>query len=639
MGRINGSCTGGSSTKYSVWIDWSENYTTVASNISNVTATLKVQRNDGYASSAYNNNAVNNVKLYVDGNCKVDNNIAIDTRNSAVVTLATWTGNITHNSDGTKQLPLSGSFTMKGASSLTGGSVSGKVTLTTIPRASTVSANNTNIGSVCKISIARASSSFTHKLYYQCSGVSKTLIAQNVGSSYDSWAVPTSLFDLIPNDISIPVTIICETYNGSTMIGSATSDTISAFVPFDYPTISSFNVYDSNSVTYALTGSSSGILVKGESTATYSISASAKNKAYIASYKVTNGNTSKTTLSGSFANVTSGDFSAVVYDSRGLPSDPVTVNKTLINYLTPLFLNLDITRPNTTSNTANLTCNGSWFNGSFGAQSNTLELKYRWRVKNGTYSSYITLSPTLGTNSFTCNVTLGTSFSFTSSYEFEFVLTDKLHTVTKTVSLLYGKPIMDIGEDDVLINGDLAVDGLSGMVKAVSGTLSTAVAGTDYATPAQVATKQNKITASGILKGNGSGTVSTAVAGTDYATPTVNLLWSGAWFMNENQTLTLSQSISSQNKGVVLVFSEFSNNTAQNACFSSHFVPKTQILYNGYGQMFVSFNTWGKAMAKYLYISDTTIKGHATNDDTGTNSAMNINYQNSLYVLRYVLGV
>ena len=120
---------------------------------------------------------------------------------------------------------------------------------------------------------------------------------------------------------------------------------------------------------------------------------------------------------------------------------------------------------------------------------------------------------------------------------------------------------------------------------------------------------------------------------------TVNLLWSGAWVMNENQTLTLSQSISSQNKGVVLVFSEFSNNTAQNACFSSHFVPKTQILYNGYGQMFVSFNTWGKAMAKYLYISDTKIKGHATNDDTGTNSAMNINYQNSLYVLRYVLGV
>ena len=482
MGRINGSCTGGSSTKYSVWIDWSENYTTVASNISNVTATLKVQRNDGYASSAYNNNAVNNVKLYVDGNCKVDNNIAIDTRNSAVVTLATWTGNITHNSDGTKQLPLSGSFTMKGASSLTGGSVSGKVTLTTIPRASTVSANNTNIGSVCKISIARASSSFTHKLYYQCSGVSKTLIASNVGTSYN-WTVPTSLFDLIPNDISIPVTIICETYNGSTMIGSATSDTISAFVPNgSIPTISSFSVYDSNPKTTTLTGTSA-ILVKGESTASYSVSASAKNSASITSYKVTNGGINKTTATGSFPNVATGSFSAMVYDSRGFPSETYPVNKSLINYLTPLFLNLVIERPSTTSNTANLTCDGSWFNGSFGAQNNTLTLTYRWRVKNGTYSSPITLTPTSGANSFNCNVTLGTSFLFTNSYEFEFVLTDKLHTVTKNASLPYGKPIADIGENDILINGDLAIDGLSGIVKATGGTLGAATAGTDYVAP------------------------------------------------------------------------------------------------------------------------------------------------------------
>ena len=120
MGRINGSCTGGSSTKYSIWIDWSENSTSTEYNRSNVTVAMKVQRNDGYASSAYNNNAVNNVKLYVDGNCKVDNNIAIDTRNSAVVTLATWTGNITHNADGSKILPLSGNFAMVGASSLTG---------------------------------------------------------------------------------------------------------------------------------------------------------------------------------------------------------------------------------------------------------------------------------------------------------------------------------------------------------------------------------------------------------------------------------------------------------------------------------------------------------------------------------------
>lgn len=41
-------------------------------------------------------------------------------------------------------------------------------------------------------------------------------------------------------------------------------------------------------------------------------------------------------------------------------------------------------------------------------------------------------------------------------------------------------------------------------------------AGTDYATPTQLADKQDKITVSGILKGTGAGNVSAAVAGTDY---------------------------------------------------------------------------------------------------------------------------
>lgn len=51
-----------------------------------------------------------------------------------------------------------------------------------------------------------------------------------------------------------------------------------------------------------------------------------------------------------------------------------------------------------------------------------------------------------------------------------------------------------------------------------SGSVSAAVAGSDYATPAQVAGKQDAINAVGLLKGNGSA-VSAAVAGTDYATP------------------------------------------------------------------------------------------------------------------------
>mgnify|MGYP003280115906 CR=1 FL=1 len=63
---------------------------------------------------------------------------------------------------------------------------------------------------------------------------------------------------------------------------------------------------------------------------------------------------------------------------------------------------------------------------------------------------------------------------------------------------------------------NIKVAALSGLLKASNGTVSAAVAGTDYATQASVDAKQNKITSSGILKGNGSGGVSAATAGTDY---------------------------------------------------------------------------------------------------------------------------
>ena len=44
-------------------------------------------------------------------------------------------------------------------------------------------------------------------------------------------------------------------------------------------------------------------------------------------------------------------------------------------------------------------------------------------------------------------------------------------------------------------------------------------AGTDYVTPTQLAGKQDEITASGLLKGDGAGNISAAVAGTDYQAP------------------------------------------------------------------------------------------------------------------------
>ena len=84
-----------------------------------------------------------------------------------------------------------------------------------------------------------------------------------------------------------------------------------------------------------------------------------------------------------------------------------------------------------------------------------------------------------------------------------------------------------------------SLQGKVGITKANGdGTVSTAIPGTDYATPAQVNTKQNMIYASGILKGNGAGTISAATAGTDYVAP--------SYFTNQQVSLKLLNGVTSQ---------------------------------------------------------------------------------------------
>ena len=62
------------------------------------------------------------------------------------------------------------------------------------------------------------------------------------------------------------------------------------------------------------------------------------------------------------------------------------------------------------------------------------------------------------------------------------------------------------------------------------------------------------------------------------------VLWSGGHYMNEYQTATLSESISSQNNGIVLVFSAY-DNEAQNYDFVTYFVPKYHVSAHNYSNV------------------------------------------------------
>ena len=119
------------------------------------------------------------------------------------------------------------------------------------------------------------------------------------------------------------------------------------------------------------------------------------------------------------------------------------------------------------------------------------------------------------------------------------------------------------------------------------------------------------------------------------------VLWSGGWYMTSGHTATLSESISSQANGIVLVFSRYSSSTAQDYNFNTIFVPKSQVAnHSGAGHSFImtTDGMFSVMASKYLYINDTSIVGNDNNNKTGT-GASGIVYTNNGFVLRYVIGV
>ena len=117
------------------------------------------------------------------------------------------------------------------------------------------------------------------------------------------------------------------------------------------------------------------------------------------------------------------------------------------------------------------------------------------------------------------------------------------------------------------------------------------------------------------------------------------ILWSGSRYVSNEQTVALSRAVSEQRTGIVLVFSAWSDSGANNAYFASFFVPKQAVAAHPSCGWTFDLSPVDKAgMSKYLYISDKSIKGVASNTGSATSPA-GLKAQNHLYVLRYVIGV
>lgn len=120
------------------------------------------------------------------------------------------------------------------------------------------------------------------------------------------------------------------------------------------------------------------------------------------------------------------------------------------------------------------------------------------------------------------------------------------------------------------------------------------------------------------------------------------ILWgedmTSGMYMTAGHTANLTEAVSAQRHGIVLVFSAYESADDTNYGWQCFFVPKQLVALSTSGHTFeLSRGKHTRKGTKYLYIYDTHIDGHADNNLTGTSNG--ITYANNKFVLRYVIGV
>ena len=112
----------------------------------------------------------------------------------------------------------------------------------------------------------------------------------------------------------------------------------------------------------------------------------------------------------------------------------------------------------------------------------------------------------------------------------------------------------------------------------------------------------------------------------------------GIPMMTSSHTAHLSEAVSAQPNGIVLVFCAYNGRDDTNHSWQSFFVPKQLVALSTAAHTFtLSSGKFTYVGIKHLYISNTSITGHADNILTGTSNG--IRYANDKFILRYVIGV
>lgn len=397
-------------------IELTESNVNIANNTSDVTAVVVYYGNG----VSYNGNACP-VTLTLDGT-KYTGTATFTTSTSRQV-LMTRTKTVTHNADGSKSVSASASFvTDVSLGTLT---ASNSKTLTTIPRASSISANKTSVelGSSITFTISRASTSFTHTIQGKVDGyLDWTNIATSVATS-NTWTLPINWAQYFPSGQKLRIKVI--TYNGSTKIGEKEMAALSVTAPSSLAPSATLSISDPTGIANTYGG-----YVKGKSkirvtaTDTFQYGTTAKSRALVVNGVTYNAAEATTP---NVINTIPQTVSYTVTDGRDL-SYTTSQNLTTYDWYTPKITAFSVKRCNSSGT---IDENGAYCKVEFtydiasvnSRNTKTAVVKYKTQSASSYTSKTVTLSSFSGTAStiisanteYTYNILLEISDAFATS--------------------------------------------------------------------------------------------------------------------------------------------------------------------------------------------------------------------------------
>ena len=404
-----------------------ENSYNIANNTSNVTVTFSIK--GPWAPSFYEWSTY--YGIVVDGSVKKTGNSS-PYISTSYVQLLTWTGDIAHNSDGSKSINVGVYLYHSGPSNYLPKQYTsssplsmGSVTLTTIPRASSFgSISGNTIGANMTVNISRHSSAFTHQLWYKLGNSAWYDLGTGIGTQ-KTFAISNDLLAQLPSATSGTLQLCLRTYSGSTQIGSDVYKNITVYVASSVvPTVGTITLDPADI-------GGQNLLIQGKNKLTVKVSGcSAGTGSSIKSYTFSGPGISSTTTStsvtssGTISNTGTLTYTVSVTDTRGRVSSK-TATITCYAYTAPYIKPFAAYRCNSNGtsdeNGSYVKCNYSL---GYSSVNNTNNVTVKIMYKKNTASSYSSVTSLTNSTAKSGSQILS-SIDTTSTYTMYATITDQ----------------------------------------------------------------------------------------------------------------------------------------------------------------------------------------------------------------------